>query len=321
MKNNKQKNTGVVVYQAKSGAIELRGDFGKETIWANQKQIADIFNIERSVATKHISNILKIKEVDQKSNVQKMHIANSDKPVVYYSLDVILAVGYRTNSYRAIQFRQWATKTLRQYITHGFAINKKRIAEHYSEFQKVVEDMKNLFPPGATIDSDSVLELISAFADTWFSLDAYDKDALVTTGATKKSVSLTAKQLAGALLEFKQELIRKKQATDIFGQERSVDSIGGIVGNVMQSFGGKDMYATVEEKAAHLLYFMVKNHPFVDGNKRSGAYAFVWFLRRAKILDTKKITPPTLTALTLFVAESDPKHKDRMIRLVLQMLK
>jgi hypothetical protein len=214
------------VYQAKSGAIELRGDFGKETIWANQKQIADIFNIERSVATKHISNILKIKEVDQKSNVQKMHIANSDKPVVYYSLDVILAVGYRTNSYRAIQFRQWATKTLRQYITHGFAINKKRIAEHYSEFQKVVEDMKNLFPPGATIDSDSVLELISAFADTWFSLDAYDKDALVTTGATKKSVSLTAKQLAGALLEFKQELMRKKQATDIFGQERSVDSIG-----------------------------------------------------------------------------------------------
>ena len=142
LKNN------VVVYQAKSGAIELRGDFRKETMWATQAQIADIFNIDRTVATKHIGNILKSNEVNEKSNVQKMHIANSDKSVAFYSLDIILAVGYRANSARAMQFRQWATKTLRTYIVDGFAVNKNRIAKNYAQFLGVVEDIKKLLLSG-----------------------------------------------------------------------------------------------------------------------------------------------------------------------------
>ena len=172
MKNN------VIVYQAKSGAIELRGDFGKETLWATQAQIADIFNIDRTVATKHIGNILKIKEVDEKSNVQKMHIPNSDKSVAFYSLDIILAVGYRANSARAMQFRQWATKTLRGYIVDGYAINKSRIAKNYAQFLSVVEDIKKLLPAGSVVDAGDAAELVSLFADTWLSLDAYDRDAL-----------------------------------------------------------------------------------------------------------------------------------------------
>jgi prophage maintenance system killer protein len=162
---------------------------------------------------------------------------------------------------------------------------------------------------------------VTAFADTWLSLDAYDKDDLVAIGKTKKQVVLTAKQLNKFLDEFKKELVKKGEATDIFGTEVRRDTVTGIVGNVMQSFGGKALYPTIEEKAAHLLYFMIKNHPFIDGNKRSGAFAFVWFLKKAGLLERSRITPPALTALTLFIAESDPKNKERMIKVVLQLLK
>src|SRR3989344_6592180 len=171
-KENKAIKNKVIIYQAKNGAIELRGDFTRETIWATQAQITEIFSIDRTVVTKHVGNILKSKEVDEKSNVQKMHIANSDKPVAFYSLDIILAVGYRANSARAMEFRQWATKTLREHITKGYTINPKVIKNNYAEFQKAIENIKHLLPSGAVIDNQSVLELISAFADTWLSLDA-----------------------------------------------------------------------------------------------------------------------------------------------------
>ncbi len=315
-----QKNKGVVIYQAKNGAIELRGDFTRETIWATQTQIADIFNIDRTVATKHIGNILKIKEVDEKSNVQKMHIANSDKSVAFYSLDIILAVGYRANSARAIQFRQWATKTLRSYIIDGYAINKNRIAKNYAQFLSVVENLKKLLPAGSIVEAGDAVELVSLFTDTWLSLDAYDRDALPKGKLTKKKVELTVEKITGSLAELKAELARKSEVTDIFGMERSKGSVAGIIGNVMQSFGGRELYESAEEKAAHLLYFMVKNHPFVDGNKRSGAFTFVWFLKQANILDVSKLTSSALTALTILVASSDPKDKEKVVSLILNLI-
>jgi prophage maintenance system killer protein len=171
------------------------------------------------------------------------------------------------------------------------------------------------------VDAGSVLELVQAFADTWFSLDAYDRDTLVSEGATQKEVSLTADELMQALAEFRHALIEKGEATEIFGRERECGNVAGIVGNVFQSFVSGDVYPSVEEKATHLLYFIVKNHPFTDGNKRSGAYAFIWFLSRTGTLDRSRITPPALTALTLLIAESNPQHKDRMVGLVLQVLK
>ena len=321
MKKISKRKKDVVIYQAKSGAIELRGDFFNETIWATQDDIVRLFEKDQSVISRHINNILGDKEVDPKSNMQKMHIANSDRPVILYSLDIILAVGYRANSKRAIEFRQWATKTLRQYITKGYTINPAVVKKNYGEFQKAVENIRHLLPSGAGIDNASVVELMSAFADTWLSLAAYDEEKLPEKGVTKKSVALTGERLEQALVDFKFSLTSKGEATELFGVERHKQVVSGIVGNVMQSFGGKPVYNTVEEKAAHLLYFMVKNHPFVDGNKRSGAYSFIWFLNQARVLDRSKITPATLTALTLFVAESDAKHKEKMIRLILQLLK
>lgn len=312
MKNKKINK--IVIYQAKSGAIELRRDAKKDTLWASQSQIADIFNADRSVITKHIKNIFKDKELDSNSVCAKIaHTASDGKiyQIQVYNLDIILAVGYRANSARAISFRRWATKILREHITKGYTINPIMIKKNYAEFQKAVEQVKNLLPAGTKIDNSAILELISAFADTWLSLDAYDKDTLSEKGITKKSIVLTSDKLTQALGEFKQKLIAKKQTTNLFGQERQAGNLSGIVGNVMQSFGGKPLYTTIEEKAAHLLYFMVKDHPFIDGNKRSGAFAFVWFLRQARILDTARLTPPALTALTLLVAESDAKNKEK----------
>ena len=321
---NKNEGQKLAIYQAKNGAIELRADSKMETVWATQAQIAEIFDIERSVITKHVNSIIKIGELNENSVCAKIaHTATDGKVynVNIYNLDVILAVGYRVNSQKAVIFRQWATKTLREYITQGFIVNKLKIQQNYQQFLEAINDIKKLVPAGSNIDNASILELVRAFADTWLSLDAYDKDNLVASGKTKKQVTLTAEQLNKSLIEFKKELIKKVEATDIFGVEIRKDALAGIIGNVMQSFGGKALYPSVEEKAAHLLYFIVKNHPFVDGNKRSGAFAFVWFLKKAGLLNNSKITPPALTALTLFIAESDPKNKEKMIKIVLQLLK
>lgn len=320
-KIKKLEKNNIAVFQAKSGAIELRSDIGKEMIWATQADIVKLFNKDQSVISRHITGIFKDGEVDKKSNMQKMHIANSDKPVVYYSLDVILGVGYRTNSSKAIEFRGWATKILKQHITQGYTINPAVIQNNYDQFMEAVTSIRKLLPKNSSVDTEGVLELLSVFADTWLSLDAYDKDSLVSSGATRKSVTLTADKLQKALEVLKIELIKRGEATDLFGREKDNCAILGIVGNVMQSFDGQPLYPTVEEKAAHLFYFIVKNHPFTDGNKRSGAFAFVWFLKKAGILDSAKLTAPALTALTLFIAESDPKNKERMVRLILQVLK
>lgn len=321
MQKNKSIKQEIIIYQAKNGAIELRGDFSHETLWATQAQIAELFDIERSVITKHINKVLKDREIDEKRNVQKMHIANSDKPVAFYSLDMILSVGYRTNSARAGAFRQWATDVLRRHIVEGYTINKKLVAQNYEAFLKAVDEVKLLLPESGRVDAGSALELIRMFATTWLALDAYDRSELPSAGATKKQILFTGEELAKALEELRAELVAKHEAGDLFGVERSSDSISGIVGNIFQSFGGKSVYPTVEEKAAHLLYFVVKNHPFADGNKRSGAFAFVWFLNSAKLLDSKKFTPEALTALTLLVAESKASDKERIVGLILLLLK
>lgn len=310
----------VVIYQARTGAIELKGDFQHETIWATQAQIVSLFDVDQSVVSRHIKNIFKDGEVDEKSNMQKMHNANSDKPVIIYSLDVILSVGYRTNSSVAIAFRQWATKTLREHIVKGYTLNRKRIAQNYGQFLKAVESVKALLPERLKEDTGSILELIKIFSDTWVSLSAYDQEKFSTGKTTKKRVVLAGQDLSAGIAELKKELEKHNEASELFAVEKNRGAVEGIVGNVMQSFGGKELYPSVEAKAAHLLYFMVKNHPFTDGNKRSGAFAFVWFLKRAGRLDVSRLNPAALTALTLLIAESAPKEKDKMTGLVAMLL-
>ncbi len=323
-KNKRQKN--LIIYQGKNGQIEFRGDFRRETIWASLNQIAELFGRDKSVISRHIKNIFKSGELDKKSTVAKIATVQKEgsrevlRDIEYFNLDVIISIGYRVDSKRATQFRIWATKILKQHLIEGYTINKKRLAANYQKFMRALGEVKALLPAGNKFKAQDALELINAFAATWFSLESYDKDKLPKRGATKKQIMFTAEELQQALLELKQELIAKKQATDIFGQEKDKDSVRGIVGSVFQSIGGREVYSSIEEKAAHLLYFMVKNHPFVDGNKRSGAFAFVWFLRKVGVLRAS-LTPEALTALTLLVAESNPKDKERIVKLIILLLK
>jgi prophage maintenance system killer protein len=323
-KNKKSNNDRLAIYQGPTGSLELKADAEKETIWATQSQIAEVFGIERSVITKHIRNLLKDKELAQDQVCANFaHTADDGKlyQVQYYNLDVILAVGYRTSSSQAIAFRQWATKTLRDHILKGYTINRKRIAKNYDSFMRAVDSVRMLLPVSSKIETADILELIKTFADTWFSLSAYDRGSFGSGKITKKKVVLAASDLLAGIAQLKTQLINKGEAGDLFALERQGSSLEGIVGNVMQTFGGKDLYPGLEQKAAHLLYFVVKDHPFADGNKRSGAFAFVWFLRRVGLLDTSRLTPAALTALTLLIAESHPKDKAKMTGLVAMLLR
>lgn len=318
----------VLVYQAKSGAVEVMVDKQNETILLTQQQTADLFGVQKAGISKHVGHIFKTGELDKNSTVSILETVqvegnrNIKRNVEYYNLDLILSIGYRVNSTSATRFRQWANKILKQHILAGYTINKKQLAKNYDEFFQAVETVKRLLPPSdSQVKASDALELIKMFASTWFSLSAYDKSKFPKSGFNKKQVRFTADELSTSLSQLKQDLIKKKEASALFGQERQSDSVRGIVGNISQSVFGHDVYQSNEEKAANLLYFFVKDHPFVDGNKRSGAFSFVWFLNKAGLLQKNRISPEALTSLTLLLAESSSKDKEKMIGLILQLLK
>ncbi len=314
----------LAIYQAKNGAIELKTDSSSETIWATQKQISQIFEVTPQNITIHLKQIFSDGELVEKSTckgslqVQKEGNREVKRQVKEYNLDAIIAVGYRVNSVLGTKFRIWATKTLKQHITQGYTINKNRIEQNYQAFMCAVENIKSLAKN--KVDSDDVLELVKSFANTWFNLEAFDEGKLPQDGTDKTQIEVEAKSLYLAVEVFKNDLMAKKQATILFAQEKKKDSLAGIFANVFQSIFGEDAYPSVEEKAAHLLYFIVKNHPFNDGNKRTGAFSFVWFLQKSGFDYQAIITPQTLTTLTLLIAISAPSEKDKLIGLVLLLL-
>ena len=324
----------LAIYQAKNGAIELNFDDSEETLWASKKHISEIFDIDRSVVSRHIKNIFKDNELDKTVVCAKFahtteHGAikgkTQSKEVEFYNLDIILAIGYRTNSLKAIEFRKWSTKTLKEHITKGFTINENLLNQKRELYLQVLEDIKKLSSENRLISNTQIIDLIKNFSSTWFNLESYDTQNLPSTGQNKSSLDMDFKKLSKQLyIEveiLKQELISKKEATNLFAQEKTKGSLEGILGNVLQSVFNQDAYETIEEKAAHLLYFIIKNHPFNDGNKRTGAFSFIWFLQKSDFDFSKIINPQTLTALTLLIAESDPKDKEKMIGLVLLLLR
>lgn len=313
-----------LIYQAKSGEIEFRGDTEDETIWGSLSQIADLFGRDKSVISRHIKKIFATGELRKDSTVAEFATVQTEgkrevvRNIEYYNLDVILSVGYRVDSQQATKFRIWATDLLRHYLLDGYNINKARVISNYQGFLDAVANIQRLLP--GNYDSQSTLELIKLFAATWLNLDDYDRANLPKVGATKREVALTLQQLESVLSEFRSELISRQEASDIFGQEKREGSVAGILGNVLLSVGGRDVYETVEEKAANLLYFLVKDHPFVDGNKRCGAFLFLWLINSAGIFNAQRMSPQALTALTLLVAESLPEMKDQMIGTIILLL-
>jgi death-on-curing family protein len=329
MKDNFPKGE-VIIYKTKDGQAKLGVNLREETVWLGQDQMVDLFRRDQSVISRHINNVFKEGELDKKSNMHFLHIANSDKPVAFYNLDVIISVGYRIKSKRGTEFRIWATKVLRNHIIKGFTINEKRLKEQKQVKLRELESAISLLQGAIRnrdlnkIEAEGLLKVITDYANSWILLQKYDEGKLVIQKKTSKfRWELDYDEAKKSIGELKNNLIKNKRATEIFGQERG-HGLDAIIGNLNQSFGGKKLYPSIEQKAAHLLYFVIKDHPFVDGNKRSASFLFILYLSRNNYLLNKKgerkINDNALVALALLVAESNPKEKNMMVALITNLI-
>mgnify|MGYP001597364002 CR=1 FL=1 len=311
----------VVLYDAPDGQVRLDVRLEQDTVWLTQAQMAELFGRERSVITKHVNNVFGEGELAKESNVQNLHIASSDKPVAAYSLDVIISVGYRVKSKRGVQFRQWATHVLREHLVQGYTFNQTRLAERgLLEARQTLDLLARTLQNQALVDDTgrAVLELITGYADTWRLLLEYDENRLaLPPGARPSSGVLDYARSSHAIADFKRELMSRNEATSLFGNSRG-EALEGILGSIEQTMFGEGLYRSREEKAANLLYLVIKDHPFSDGNKRIGSLLFILYLQQEGVAHL--LNPQALTALALLIAESAPASKDLMIRLIINLL-
>jgi DNA ligase (NAD+) len=314
----------LILYQTDDGQAQVDVRLKDETIWLTLNQMADLFERDKSVVSRHLRNIFQSDELDRLAVVAKNATTATDGKtyqVDYYNFDAIISVGYRVNSKRGTQFRIWATSILKDHLVEGYTLNQKRLAEKgFGEARQMLELLANTLDGQNLVNDEgrAVLTIVNNYARTWQLLWQYDEDSLaIPKNDGKSSQVLELPQTRQAISSLKQGLLIKGEATDIFGQERG-DGMAGILGAIQQTFGGQDLYPSVEEKAANLLYFIIKDHPFVDGNKRIGSFLFLLFLglnREVLSFDNK-----ALVALTLLVASSDPAQKDLLVRLVINLL-
>jgi len=315
----------------KDGEIELPVTLKKETVWLTQKQIAELFGVQKAAISKHLKNIFTTDELDEESTVSKMETVQKEgnrvvkRVLDYYNLDAIIAVGYRVNSKKATKFRQWATKVLKEYIIKGYALNQKRIEQRFDEFKREIELLTKVIKTKdlKEIEAKGFLEIITKYAKSWILLNKYDEQNLEIPKGKEAKFALDYDEAIKAVKELKKELIAKKEATEIFGIERE-KSFKAAIRNIYQTFGGTDLLPTVEEKAANLFYYIVKDHPFVDGNKRIGSFLFILFLSKNDYLYDKngelKINENALVALALLIATSKPQEKDLIIKLIVNLI-
>lgn len=315
----------ILIYKTDDNQTEIEVVYENNTVWLNQYQIAALFQTDRTSVLKHIKNIYKVEELDEKSTcakfaqVQKEGNRLVNREVLNYNLDVIISVGYRVNSKKGVQFRQWASQRLNDYLIKGYAINQKLINKNKAQFLQTLEDLKLLAKNNQNLEAKDILTLIQSFSNTFFALEQYDKNKFPTKG-TLLEIKINAIELKNDLQKLKNELIKKEEASELFAQEKKQGTLEGIFGTVFQSVFGQDAYPSLEEKAAHLMYFIIKNHPFNDGNKRSGAFSFIWLLQKSGYDFHQKISPETLTTLTILIAESSPSDKEKMIGIILLLL-
>jgi prophage maintenance system killer protein len=316
----------IQIYQSPDGETQVDVRFEHETVWLTQAQMVELFHRDVSVISRHIKNAVREGEINEKSNLQKMQIARSDKPITLYDLDVVISVGYRVKSPQGVQFRRWATQRLRDYLIQGYAINQKRFEENAAELTQALALIQKAAksPALATDMGRGLVDIMGRYTTTFLWLQQYDEGLLKEPGGFPGGTLPTPKAAMASILALKQQLMAKGEASELFANMSRPDSLGAIFGNLEQTVFGEPAYPTVESKAAHLLYFVVKNHPFTDGNKRSGAFLFVDFLHRNGRLIRQNGVPVIndtgLAALTLLVAESDPKQKETLIKLIMNLL-
>ena len=318
----------VILFQAADGQVTLDVRLEADTVWLSQAQMAELFGRERSVITRHVGNVFREGELPEKSNVHFLHIAGADRPVGFYNLDVIISVGYRVKSPRGTQFRIWATQVLRQHLIEGYTLHQRRLQERgLGDLQDALALMaRTLSSRGLVSDEgQAVLEVVQRYSRAWRWLLAYDEDRLAPAFAepdgVPEALGLAEAQLAIDTL--RRDLAHCGESTPLFGQENR-QALAGILGAIEQTFDGQPLYPTAQLRAAHLLYFVIKDHPFADGNKRIGTLLFLEFLRRNQLLllpdGQPRIADNGMAALALLIAESAPQQKDLIIRLVMALL-
>ena len=311
-----EKTNEIVLFETEDRSITLSVPVEQETVWLTQEQMSELFETARSSIAYHIGNIFKEKELVESTSVENFDRSENkaSRPPKYYNLDVIISVGYRVKSKRGVEFRKWANSILKKYIIDGYAINEKRL----QALEKTVDIQTRMIADALDVEEADVLRAVNEYTEALLLLDKYDHQALEKPDGAVPIYRITyedCKEMVGKM--------RDSFDTDVFGVEKEAGKVAGIIAAVYQSVFGEDAYPSIEEKAANLLYFMIKDHPYADGCKRIAASLFLEFLDRNNILfvdGTKRLSDGTLVAITLMIAESKPDEKDVMVKMVMNLL-
>ncbi len=316
-------NDKIIIYQSEDGKTQLDVKLEGETVWLSTRQMAELFDKEESNIRRHVNNVFKEAELKRENNVHFLHVNGVKKPVPYYTLDVIISVGYRVHSQRGVRFRQWANSVLKQYLVKGYAINENIRKQQIAELRQLVQVVGRTIqqqPAKSTDESNALFDVVVDYTYALDTLDDYDYQRLHIARITKEEPFHATYE--NAMHEI--DLLRQKFGGSVlFGNEKD-ESFKSSIGQIYQTFGGAELYPSVEEKAAMLLYLVTKNHSFSDGNKRIAATLFLWFMNNNNILyrpdGTKRIADNTLVALTLMIAESKTEEEDIMMKVVVNLI-
>jgi len=336
MKNKIKESKKIVVYKDKKNNVQIKVDVDKDTVWLTQKEMAVLFGKEENTITEHIQHIYKEKELDKKPTIRNYRVVQREKGRLirrnlnYYNLDVIISVGYRVRSKAGTAFRIWATKTLKQYLLKGYVLNEKRMLEQQKkEILKLQDTISIIYnkikTPILVGQEQELIGIIHRYTNSLSILGQYDFRSLKNVAKNKIKTSLSYEECLLVVDNMRKELEKRGELSDLFGIQNKDEKLRGIIGAIHQTFDKKELYKTVEEKAANLLYLAVKGHPFVDGNKKIAAILFVYFLNKNNFLFDKnhelKISENTLVTLILLVAISDPEEKEAMVNLIINLIK
>ena len=321
-------DTKIQIFTSQDGAAQLQVALEQDTVWLSQAQMAELFGKDVRTVNEHVGNVFAEGELNREATIRKFRIVRQEgkrqvrREIDHYNLDVIISVGYRVKSQRGVQFRQWATRVLKDHLVQGYTLNQRRLAERGIEFEQALDLLSRTLANQGLVsaEGEAVASVISDYARSWSLLQGYDEQQLSEISTRQPDMRpLELEEALAAIGELKQTLMAKGEATTLFGQLRD-DGLASALATIEQGFGEDLFYPNVASRAAHLLYFVIKNHPLADGNKRCGSFLFLWYLRRNQALLAKPveqlINDNTLVALALLVAESLPDQKALMIRLI-----
>ena len=316
-------NDKIVIYQTADGQTSIDVKLENDTVWLSANQMAILFDRDEKTIRKHINNVFSEGELEKENNTHFLRVDGVKQPVAFYSLDVIISVGYRVKSQRGTQFRIWANKVLKEYLIKGYVVNKTLTEQHYTELKQLVNVLGRTVKAQEALTSDDALNLVEVVADYAYALDTLDKYDYQQLAVEQTTNEAKFRATYEGAMQAIEELKEKFGGSQWFANEKD-DSFKSSIGQIYQTFGGQDLYPSVEEKAAMLLYLVTKNHSFSDGNKRIAATLFLWFMAGNGILynsdGTKRIADNTLVALTLMIAESRTEEKDVMVKVVVNLI-